>query len=80
LSQTKWVNTICLSNVNEDLFILIREYLEDPKPKLLACNRFHLCGVFVPQLLPSDNRELVKDELFLCLEKVSWDRICVIFE
>ena len=80
LSQTEWVNTICRSDVDEDLFILVSEYLEDPKPNFLACNGFRLCGVTEPQLLPSDDRELVKEELFLRLGKDSWDRIRGIFE
>jgi hypothetical protein len=39
-----------------------------------------LCGVIEPRLLPSDDRELVKEELFLRLGEDSWDRIRGIFE
>jgi hypothetical protein len=39
-----------------------------------------LCGVIEPWLLPSDDRELVKEELFLRLGEDSWDRIRGIFE
>ncbi len=54
--------------------------MEDPKPNFLACNGFRLCGVTEPQLLPSDDRELVKEVLLLRLWKDSWDRIRGIFE
>ena len=39
-----------------------------------------MCGVIEQRLLPSDDWELVKEELFLRLGKDSWDRIRGIFE